>query len=402
MISQKISTYPRHTKSTFIYALALALQKFAFYGWRSFLFMLLISSFESKSFTDLSLWIAASLSVSYLIGGLFGDLLLGNRKASIIGGILMFIGSLTFFLSPTIHPYFPIGIFVVGCGFFQSNAKASFAKIYLHETKLLDAGFMLLNLFINVGAFLGSLVTYYFASSFGLEIGFLIVGISVLFSTLLVFADKKTIENKEKTMPNLKSLFQSIYLKPIGIVLLLYGFYVFFWRLSYFEINAQYWDINLSSNLMRPMWLDIFSAIFYLVIGVFLAIIWTKKYFKPSFNLAASAILTFMSFAVAYFLNREESTFLTTVTIISLFIYVFAETLVSTLIDSSIAKLINRKYLALAYGALGLISTGIGYVFSHLEKVLHYFVANSIFVGMGGLFALSIFFIVRKIRMSYK
>ena len=75
----------------------------------------------------------------------------------------------------------------------------------------------------------------------------------------------------------------------------------------------------------------------------------------------------------------------------------FAETLLS-LIDSSIAKVINHNYWGVAYGSISLLTMGIGYVSVYMEKGSKLIIENSIYLGLGCFLLLSIIILAKKFK----
>ncbi|MCJ8288831.1 MAG: MFS transporter [Crocinitomicaceae bacterium] len=401
MTKENITTKPKHTKLSFIYAGSLAWQKLSYYGWRSILFLLLFDEVDKSSANDISslvLWISIGLSVSYLIGGILGDLLIGNKNTSIIGGVIMFIGSMLFFFNPSLYPYLPITMFVIGCGLYQSNLKAIYAKLYLHDTRLLDSGFILLYLFINFGAFFGALLVGLIAECYGIEYGFLTVGISTALSITMLLLTKKPTHILDESSPPEKSFINKINLKHLGTVLALFAVYCFVWRLTYYDIYALYWNIDLGSYFINHYWVDILGFVFYIIVAIYLIILWSKKHYDQIYKLRISTIITLFAFGISYLFYKEGSITTSIVTTLALFAYTIAELLIEPLIDSSIAKLINRKFLAIAYGAVGLLTMGISYVFLFMEKGLQWLTEHTIYIGFGGLLLLSIILVMKKYR----
>lgn len=108
--------------------------------------------------------------------------------------------------------------------FFSPNLISTFGKLYLHKTKLLDSGFTILNLAINLGTFLGVLSIGYLGERYGYNIGFIISGLLMLFSTvpLLFFKEIKLNEvNKFSTSNNVFKILIGFF--TIGIFWGIYG-----------------------------------------------------------------------------------------------------------------------------------------------------------------------------------
>lgn len=391
MTTEKITTVPKHSKQTYSYAASLAWQKLSYYGWRSILFLLLYNEYDESNLSDfgyLTLWISISLSASYLLGGIIGDLWLGNRKTTVIGGILMSIGSLLFFFNPTMYPYAPIAVFVIGCGLYHSNLKALYAKLYLHDLRLIDSAFILLNLFIIISSFFGAFLVGYIAETYGIEYGFLSVGISTLISISMIYLTKSEGTLNESNSEN-KSLFNKNQIKPIGQVLLFFAVYCFLWRLTYYDIYSTYWTIDFETTyLFGHYWIDGLSFLFYMVIGIYLVVLWSRKYYDQLTKLTYTTIITFASFIIAFSFYNEASITTSILTMITLFTYTVGDLLIEPLINSSIARLVNQRYLAIGYGTIGLLAMGIGYLFSFMEKGMQFITEETIYVGFAGLFLL--------------
>ncbi|PHR46502.1 MAG: hypothetical protein COA32_10180 [Fluviicola sp.] len=403
MPTTEITTRPKHMLQTFSYASSMTFQKLAYYGWRSILFLLFTDQLDDSSSYDLDslfFWIALGLAIAYLLGGVLGDLLLGNKRTVITGGIFMFLGSILFFFDSTIYPYIPIVLFIIGCGLFKSNLKAIYAKLYLHDPRLLDSSFLLLYLFINIGSFFGAYAVGLIAYYYGIEYGFLTVGLSMVLSSLILLLTKKPVHISEESIPERKSILNAINLKRYALVFSLFAIFCFTWRITYYEIDSLYWEIDFGTYTIPHYWVEQLSVIFYMIIGIYLVIIWSKKHYDNITKLTISVVMTLISFGLSYFLYSEDSISTSVITIIALFAYTFADLLIAPLVDSSIARSINQKFLGIAYGSVALFSIGIGYAFSYMEKGLKLLIENMFYIGLGALLVLSIVLLFKKLKTS--
>lgn len=398
MSNQTITTTPKHTKHTFSYAASMTFYKLSYYGWRSIVILFLFADINDESslpeMDNFYIYLSIGFATSYLIGGILGDLLIGNKRAAYIGGSVMILGSLLSFIDLSMPPEIPVILFMIGCGLYQSNLRATYAKLYLHDTRLLDSGFMILYLFINLGSFLGTLLIG-IAGYYGIEYGFLAVGISTLLSILMLAIVKEPTQTTINSIPEQKSFFNRINLRPILVVLGLYAIFGLFWKLTYYDVFANYWGISWSQGYVPYYWINMLSFAFYLIIGVYLVVLWSKKYYSHLAKLTISTILVLLVFGVSFLSYSEGSTITSVITIVGLFVYTIAELLVEPLVDSSIAKLVNRKFLAIAYGSLSFLFIGFGYVATYAENGLNLFLENTIYVGFGGLLVLSVILAIR-------
>ena len=193
-----------HSKETFLYALSRTLERASFYGIRSLIVLYMIGESLKMEYTEalkIYGWFTASFLFSKIFGAILGDLILGNKKALIIGGIIQALGAFSFCIPSINGLYVGLFLIVLGGGLYTPNIISNFGKLYLNKTKLLDAGFTIFYLAVNLWAFFGVMSIGYLREKYGWNIGFIIAGILMLLSIIpIIFSkDKKieqTIENK--------------------------------------------------------------------------------------------------------------------------------------------------------------------------------------------------------------
>src|SRR5690606_19783790 len=133
------------------------LERASYYGFRILLILYMTGEIIKMDRTEsLSVfgWFAGSLMVSKIIGALLGDLVIGNRKTLILGGVIQAFGTFCLYIPSTTGLYLGLFLVVIGNGFYTPNMTANFGKLYLNKIKLLDSGFTIFYLAINLGAFL--------------------------------------------------------------------------------------------------------------------------------------------------------------------------------------------------------------------------------------------------------
>ncbi|PCH75299.1 MAG: hypothetical protein COB98_09195 [Flavobacteriaceae bacterium] len=84
-----------HTKDIFLYATSRALERTTFYGIRGVIIFYMIGEvidMEREDALKLYGLLVASFTFSQVFGAILGDLILGNRKALFIGGVLNALG----------------------------------------------------------------------------------------------------------------------------------------------------------------------------------------------------------------------------------------------------------------------------------------------------------------------
>jgi POT family proton-dependent oligopeptide transporter len=142
-------------------------ERFTFYGMRALLVLFLVSSVTAGGFalddrtaTAIYGLYNAAVYLAALPGGWIADRLIGAQRAVMLGGLLITLGNALLATSSTPRGFY-IGLFVIvlGVGLLKPNVSAIVADLYPEGGARLDAGFTIFYIGINIGGFLGPLVT---------------------------------------------------------------------------------------------------------------------------------------------------------------------------------------------------------------------------------------------------
>jgi len=128
-----------HNKETFLYATSRMLERASFYGLRSLIVLYMVGESFKMDTTEASSiygWFISSIIFSQIFGALLGDLVIGNKKSVIIGGIIQAVGAFSLCIPSTIGLYIGLFLVVLGSGIYTPNIISSFGKLYLNKTKL--------------------------------------------------------------------------------------------------------------------------------------------------------------------------------------------------------------------------------------------------------------------------
>ena len=154
-------------------------ERFTYYGMRALLVLFLADAvrggfgLDDKTATAIY---GLYISLSYILclpGGWIADRLIGARRAVFHGGILITIGNLLLALGNTPATFYA-GLIVIafGVGLLKPNVSAMVADLYPEGGGRRDAGFTIFYMGINLGAFLGPIVTGWLAVNYGWQYGF--------------------------------------------------------------------------------------------------------------------------------------------------------------------------------------------------------------------------------------
>ncbi|MEM8987603.1 MAG: peptide MFS transporter [Pseudomonadota bacterium] len=172
-------------------------ERLAYYGMRAILVLFLVDTAQGFSLDE---DYAASvyglfLSVAYmtsLMGGWFGDRVLGSVQAIMLGAIFMMIGNFILALSAELNVFY-LGLFfiVLGLSLLKPNISAVISFLYPEGGARRDTAFYIFYLAINVGALIGPFVTATAAAMYGFRAGFACAGIGMILGIAqLAFAIK--------------------------------------------------------------------------------------------------------------------------------------------------------------------------------------------------------------------
>jgi POT family proton-dependent oligopeptide transporter len=167
-------------------------ERFSFYGMRALLVLFLVSAFGLGGWNwprenALALYgtYLALLYLTPIIGGTLADKYLGNRKAIIIGALIMTLGhaSMAVEASP-FFLYLGLLLLVIGTGFFKPNMSSFISILYKDFPEKKDGAYTIFYMGVNAGAFLGIMLCGYMGEELGWSWGFGLAGIFMLLGLL--------------------------------------------------------------------------------------------------------------------------------------------------------------------------------------------------------------------------
>ena len=228
-------------------------ERFAFYAMRAILVLYLIAEADKQgnpgfgwSEADAYMlygWYTSLVYVAPLLGGWMADSFLGQRRAVIIGAILMAIGEFFLFATEIVRIgegtvislatdptalctfYAGLGLMILGNGFFKPCISVMVGQLYEPGDRRRDSAFTIFYMGINIGAAISPIVAGLLAVKYGFQWGFFAAGIGMcigltiqlVFSpfflkgigTLPVRQDGKELTQKEKEKLEQKEYEQS-------------------------------------------------------------------------------------------------------------------------------------------------------------------------------------------------
>ncbi len=170
-------------------------ERFSYYGLRPLLSLFMAATLLNGGFglerpqaTAIVGIYSGSLYLASLPGGWIADRWLGLRRSIQYGAFLITAGHLCIGLSgfATSRTPFFVGLvlIVLGTGLLKPNISAIVGDLYPEGGARRDAGFSIFYMGINLGSFLGQLVTGFLGEKYGYHWGFGAAGVGMLFALL--------------------------------------------------------------------------------------------------------------------------------------------------------------------------------------------------------------------------
>lgn len=341
---EKISL--KHPKESFNYTISRMLERAAFYGFRALLLIYLTGEIIQMERTESILvlsWVITSLVFSQIIGAALGDLKIGNKKSIVLGGILQAIGAFILCIPSMQGLYIGLIFIVLGNGLYVPNHTANFAKIYLNN-KLMDAGFTLLQLGINLGAFLGVFLIGIVGEKYGIQMGFTLSGILILLSIVPILLSKEKIEIIENSLAiskNNRNINRVIGFLVVG---LFWVFYSSSSQLIYYEIDS---NSVISSLSISQITMNSLPTYILMPLGIIAIFSWTYFYCSSFWKLLLGILLMAISMVLLLFISEIPTQHHVFPYLGIIILIGIAETLISPMLHSILTQYSNPKYLAI-------------------------------------------------------
>ena len=204
-------------------------ERFSYYGMRAILTLYLAapiimgdpqSGFGWTNAETLSFYGTYTMFV-YLMsipGGWVADKYIGQKKAVMLGGILLCFGHGVLAIDTEWAFFTGLILIVVGVGFLKPNISTMVGGLYKKGDNKRDTGFYIFYMGINIGAFLGALTVGAVAAKYGWHYGFGLAGIGMAIGQLVYFYGLQYLEGVGEFIGSDKSPDKELMNKPLSRV----------------------------------------------------------------------------------------------------------------------------------------------------------------------------------------
>jgi POT family proton-dependent oligopeptide transporter len=147
-------------------------ERFSYYGMRAILILFMTASvatgglgFDTAKAGAIYGTYVSMVYITSLPGGWLADRFLGQRRATLYGGVLIMLGHISLAIPSLTAFYLGLGLVVLGTGLLKPNISTMVGGLYTPEDERRDAGFSIYYMGINTGAFIAPLVCGWLAQS---------------------------------------------------------------------------------------------------------------------------------------------------------------------------------------------------------------------------------------------
>lgn len=272
-------------------------ERFSYYGMRAILVLFLVSQASGANpgygWTNaeaLSLYGTYTMLVylASIPGGILADRFMGQKKAVMLGGLLLCAGHGILAVDALWAFYAGLGLIIMGVGCLKPNISTMVGGLYKPGDDRRDKGFTIFYIGINIGAFLSSLIVGYVGQKIGWHYGFGLAGIGMLVGQLVYMWGQKYLVGVGDFIGKTESPDNEAFSRPLTsieidrmkVMFLSFLLIIVFW--GAFEqagglmnlYAAQKTDLDLMGFMVPASWFQSVNAFFIITLGTSVAGFW--------------------------------------------------------------------------------------------------------------------------------
>mgnify|MGYP003112785443 CR=1 FL=1 len=255
-------------------------ERFSYYGMRAILVLYLVSAttegnaglgWSQAEALALYGWYTMLVYVVSIPGGILADKVFGQKKAVLIGGIILVIGHGILAVEEMWAFYTGLGLIIAGVGLLKPNISTMVGGLYKEGDIRRDKGFTIFYIGINVGAFLSSIIVGTVGEVYGWHYGFGLAGIAMALGLLVYLWGQKYLTNVGNLLSkverdegaSLGNLFGDLFKSPMQLVvsIILLGLSIWGWLELGFGYGLLFLFLTLVVAMMMMVYKDLTTQV---------------------------------------------------------------------------------------------------------------------------------------------
>ncbi len=222
-----------------------------------------------------------------LLGGIVADQVLGQRKAVLVGAVLLSAGY--FMMSVEALFFFSIPMVFLGNGLFKPNISTQVGNLYEHGDPRHDRAFSIFYVGINIGGVLGPFICGSLGEDVAWAYGFIAAGVGIAGGALIYLYGLRHLPQDALTKKRAEKVehkpFTGMEWKRVGALLLLSLLNAFFWGVWYLQFNIMtLWadknterHIGLFDFTIPVTWFQMVNGIFIFALTPLVTTLWARQ-----------------------------------------------------------------------------------------------------------------------------
>ncbi|WP_454051698.1 peptide MFS transporter [Cellulomonas sp. Marseille-Q8402] len=184
-------------------------ERFSYYGMRAILLYYLTDTIADGGLgieerTGLALVSIYGTSVYLLsvVGGWLADRVIGSRRSTLYGGIVIAAGHVCLALPNAASSYLGIALVALGTGLLKPNVSSMVGELYARDDDRRDSGFSIFYMGINIGSFTAPFLVGAARAWGGYHAGFLVAAVGMAIALVFFVAGGKYLGRAGGAAPN--------------------------------------------------------------------------------------------------------------------------------------------------------------------------------------------------------
>ena len=184
-------------------------ERFSYYGMRAILLYFLTDTLangglgiDENTGTAVVAVYGASVYLLSVIGGFAADRLIGARRSTLYGGIVIMAGHLCLAIPAAGSAWLGIALVALGTGLLKPNVSAMVGSLYSEQDPRRDAGFSIFYMSINIGSFFSPLVVGFLRDHYGYHAGFAAAAVGMAIAIVWFVLGRKALRGAGDDVPN--------------------------------------------------------------------------------------------------------------------------------------------------------------------------------------------------------
>ncbi len=365
-------------------------ERFSYYGMRAILVLYITSEsmnanpglgWTNGEALALYGWYTMLVYVASIPGGIIADRITGQKKAVMIGGLLLCLGHGILAVEAMWAFYAGLGLIIAGVGMLKPNISTMVGGLYRPGDERRDKGFTIFYIGINIGAFLSALIVGYVGETIGWHYGFGLAGIGMVIGQLVYAWGQKYLVGVGDFIGTDENPDKEAFDRPLTkmerdrmlVMFLSFFLIIVFW--GAFEQAGGLMNLYTEEKTNRMLggfevptsWFQSLNAFFIITLGTAVAAFWYNWKMKGRegsslFKMALGVIIMGWGFLFMRFASQEfEATGSSAMywLVLAYLFHTIGELCASPVALSFITKLAPVKYASFMMGAY-FAATGIG------------------------------------------